>query len=237
MNEIRDIAYTTERSDVFEMVPPTAMSILDVGCSNGALGASLRAALPGRQVFGVERDATFVAEAANRLDQVIQADVNEFEWAKNFPEAKFDCVIFSDVLEHLIDPQKHLVEAQRCLLPGGSIVISLPNIRHVSSLYSIFLCGTFPRRDRGIFDRTHLHWFTLRDAKEFLADVGMVVEAANYNLRVGDKGGGILNKIAGRLLGPIKGFAPIREFLSYQFCLRAVNIHATAARPQDFENN
>ncbi len=236
MNEIRNIAYTTARSDVFEMVPAAAMSILDVGCSNGALGASLRHALPNRQIFGVERDAEFVAQAEGQLDRVIHADINEFAWGDVFPEAMFDCVIFSDVLEHLIDPQKHLIEAQKCLLPGGSIVISLPNIRHISALYSIFLCGTFPRRDRGIFDRTHLHWFTRRDAHILLAAIGMQVEAATYTLRVGDKGGGLLNKVVGRLLGPIKEFAPVREFLSYQFCLRAINVQDAPVRPLDVPN-
>lgn len=39
MSEIRDIAYTTERSDVFEVVPPMAITILDVDCSYGVLGA------------------------------------------------------------------------------------------------------------------------------------------------------------------------------------------------------
>lgn len=222
MSGMRDVAYTTERSDVFEMVPPTAMAILDVGCSNGALGASLRSALPGRQVVGIERDPAFAAQAASQLDQVIQTDVNDFDWSGELSDHLFDCVIFADVLEHLLDPQRHLTGARRHLRPGGSVVISLPNIRHISALYSIYVSGTFPRRDRGIFDRTHLHWFTLRDAKTFVADAGMRIESITYNLRMGDKGGGLLNRIAGRLLDPINDFAPIREFLSYQFCLRAV---------------
>jgi methionine biosynthesis protein MetW len=222
MKDIRDIAYTTDRPDVFKMVPPAAMSILDIGCSNGTLGASLRSAVPGRQVYGIERDASFVTQASTRLNGVMQADINELEWSRAFPGIMFDCVIFSDVLEHLLDPQKHLVEGQKRLLPSGAMVVSLPNIRHISAFYSIFVRGTFPRRDRGIFDTTHLHWFTLRDAKLCLADAGMQVDAATYSLRIGDRGGGLINKIANRLPGPIQGFAPIREFLTYQFCLRAI---------------
>jgi len=204
------------------MVPLTAMSVLDVGCSTGALGANLRTARPGRKVIGVEGDAEFVSEAATRLDRVIHADLNLLEWANAFSDAKFDCIIFADVLEHLVDPRKQLTQAQCCLRSGGCFVISLPNIRHVSSLYSIFVRGTFPQRERGIFDKTHLRWFTIRDAEELIADVGMKIEAMSYSLRLGDRGGGMLNKIAGRLLDPIQTWFLIREFLAYQFCLRAV---------------
>jgi hypothetical protein len=100
--------------------------------------------------------------------------------------------------------------------------VSLPNIRHVSALYSIFVCGTFPRRERGIFDRTHLRWFTLSDAKRLLAAADLAVEEVSYSLRVGDRGDGIVNKVARKLLEPIQTFGPVREFLTYQSCIRAV---------------
>ena len=146
----RESSYTTPRPDVFSMVPATAMTILDLGRSNGALGASLR----------------FARE-------------------------------------------------------GGVVVVSLPNIRHISALVSIFFKGSFPRRDRGIFDKTHLRWFTIADARSFVGDAGLKVEAVSYSLRLGDKGGGLLNKIMTRLFAPFESFFPIREFFAYQFCLRA----------------
>jgi 2-polyprenyl-3-methyl-5-hydroxy-6-metoxy-1,4-benzoquinol methylase len=220
----RENAYTTPRADVFEMVPGTAVSILDVGCSSGALGASLKAARPGRKVTGLEYDADFVKVAEERLDRVIQVDLNNFDWKTGFPDAQFDCIIFADVLEHLVKFRDHLVQAQRCLLPNGVIVISLPNIRHVSALFSIYANGTFPRRDRGIFDRTHLHWFTIQDAKDLLNEVGLKVEALSYSFRLWDRGDTTPNRIARKCFEPIVAFFPVREFFSYQFCVRAVKI-------------
>lgn len=218
----RTTAYTTPRPDVFAMVPTNAISILDVGCSNGVLGASLRNALDGRKVFGVEIDAAFADEARGRLDHVACADLNQFEWASFMPGQEFDCIIFADVLEHLIEPHTHLQAAQRRLRRGGCIVISLPNIRHISAFYSIFLNGTFPLRDRGIFDKTHLRWFTIKDAKTMIEKIGMHVEDIAYALRIGDAGGGIMNRAANKLPGPVKRFVFVREFLTYQFCLRVV---------------
>ncbi|MBL0037720.1 MAG: methyltransferase domain-containing protein [Nitrosomonadales bacterium] len=72
----------------------------------------------------------------------------------HFSSSVFDCMIFADILEHLIDPWQALRQAVEHLKPGGTAIISVPNIRHISSLNSIFLQGTFPRIGRGMFDRT-----------------------------------------------------------------------------------
>jgi 2-polyprenyl-3-methyl-5-hydroxy-6-metoxy-1,4-benzoquinol methylase len=213
-------AYTTPRPDVFAMVPASARAILDVGCSNGSLGASLRRASSGRLVFGVEIDPAFAAEARGRLDHVACADLNQWDWDGFMPGQQFDCIIFADVLEHVIAPGSHLMAAQRRLSSGGCIVISLPNIRHLSSFHSIFLKGTFPQRERGIFDRTHLRWFTIQDARDLIATQGMRVDAISYALRVGDLGGGVLNRLLNRMPASFQRFGLVRELLTYQFCLR-----------------
>ena len=221
MNLTRDTAYTTPRSDISVMVPPGAMAILDVGCSSGELGASLRQSVVGRHVVGIEMNAQYCTLAANRLDEAICADVNNFDWAALAEQQTFDCIIFADVLEHLTNPWQHLKSAAACLRRDGVIVVSLPNIRHITALYSIFLQGTFPRRPRGLFDSTHLRWFTYRDAIALLAETGYEVQRASFNLRVRDRGDGRLNKLVRRILDPIAGWYPVREFLAYQYCIRA----------------
>ena len=217
----RDAAYTTPRPDVFEMVPAGARHILDVGCSNGALGRSLREAQTGRSVCGIEFDAYFASEAAEQLDYVVNADLNLLDWRDAMSGRSFDCIIFADVLEHLVDPQRCLRQARQHLQPRGSIVVSLPNIRHLSALRAIFLNGQFPQRDRGIFDRTHLRWFTIADAYRLLADAGFKVSASSLALRWGDQGGGQMNRLLNRLPTAMRQWPPVREFLTYQICLRA----------------
>lgn len=217
----RQAAYTTPRPDVFELVPPSARSVLDLGCSNGAFGHSLKRARPDRQVFGVEFDAAFAAEAGTRLDRVIQGDLNRFDWAGAWGSQRFDCIVFADVLEHLAQPADCLRQAVEYLQPGGCAVVSLPNVRHLPSFTSIFVSGTFPRRDRGLFDRTHLRWFTLADARRLIEDSGLAVEAASYGLRWGDRGGGLVNRVLNRLPPSVQHWGPVREFLTYQGCFRA----------------
>jgi hypothetical protein len=52
------------------------------------------------------------------------------------------------------------------------VVVSLPNVGHWST-YAYLLGGSWPRKPEGIFDATHLRWFTLRDARELLAQAGI----------------------------------------------------------------
>jgi len=215
------LAYTTSRSDIFDLIPTQANVILDVGCSNGTLGHSLKNNRPERKIYGIEFDNKFAREAGEHLDFVINADLNLFDWQKAFNDQKFDCIIFADVLEHLVEPESCLLQARQYLQQGGCIVVSLPNIRHISALSAIFLKGSFPRRDRGIFDRTHLRWFTVADAHNLLTSAGFTISASSLALRFGDRGGGFLNRLLNRLPLRVKEWAPIREFFTYQICLQA----------------
>lgn len=217
----RNFAYTTIRSDVADIVPLSAKNILDVGCSNGSLGRHLIALKPERSVDGIEFDIHFAAEASSYLNHVINADLNLLNWDEALTDRSYDCIVFSDVLEHLIDPHRCLMQARNHLVDGGCIVVSLPNIRHISAFMAIYLAGRFPRRDRGIFDRTHLRWFTITDAYKLLEDCGFKVSAVNSTLRWGDNGGGRMNRVLNRLPQFLKLWTPIREFLTYQLCLRA----------------
>lgn len=217
----RQAAYTTLRTDVFELVPPDACRILDVGCSNGELGEVLRRAVPGRTVVGIDANEAFCAHAAMRLDKVVQSDINTIQWSSVFSSEEFDCLIFADILEHLHDPWERLSSACHHVRPGGTVIVSVPNIRHISALHRIFFRGQFPRNARGLFDGTHLRWFTLSDAASLVEQAGLMLEQSIFNLRLRDQGGGTLNKLAIRLLTPLLGFYPIREFFTYQVCMRA----------------
>lgn len=217
----RIAAYTTTRPDVCALVPDTAKVILDLGCSDGSLGESLKQHVPNRRVCGIEYSDHLAKTAADRLDKVIVGDLNHPECLAQFKGESFDCVIAADVLEHLVAPEKLLQRIPDLLAEGGTLVISMPNIRHHSALFSIYVSGNFPRRERGIFDSTHLRWFTLKNARELLQSAGFSVEAENYTLRIGDRGGGKINKAMQRYLGPFASFAPLREFMAYQYVIQA----------------
>jgi 2-polyprenyl-3-methyl-5-hydroxy-6-metoxy-1,4-benzoquinol methylase len=197
------------------------MNILDVGCSNGALGGYLKAIRPTRVVTGIEFDTENAQQASSTLDCVVHANIEAINLLEVLAsQAPFDCVVCADVLEHLREPWVHLVALRRLLKPNGCVILSLPNIRHHSALLQIWLHGSFPRRPRGIFDATHLRWFTYFDAVELARSADLIIETSKHAIRIGDRGGGVVNRIGGKLLSPLSDWWLIREFFVYQFTAR-----------------
>ncbi|HTU78129.1 MAG TPA: methyltransferase domain-containing protein [Solirubrobacteraceae bacterium] len=164
--------YETPRCDVQALVPLSCERILELGCSNGSLGAAIKA----RQralVVGVEIDRRFAEVAAERLDRVIVSDVEAFASDSAPPEAPFDCLIAADVLEHLVDPWGALARCVTFLSPGADVVISLPNIVYIRAIFRLLRARSWPRDPEGTFDETHLRWFTRSDALEMLRGAGL----------------------------------------------------------------
>jgi 2-polyprenyl-3-methyl-5-hydroxy-6-metoxy-1,4-benzoquinol methylase len=159
-------------------VPPGARRILDAGCSSGALGAALKAERP-VEVVGIERDPVYAARAAERLDRVLAADLAALG---ELDLGRFDCIICADVLEHLVDPAAALRGLAALLEPDGRVVVSLPNVRYWETFWQLGRHGRWPRRSVGLFDRTHLRWFTLADAHDLLAEAGLVPEHVTRRL-------------------------------------------------------
>jgi len=168
----RGAGYETDRPDVQAHVPRSARSILDLGCSSGALGAALKRRQP-VTVVGVEPILAYASDAAERLDRVVAVDIESFLRAPAPPEAPFDCLIAADVLEHLVDPWTVLSECANLLRQGGTAIISLPNVAYWHGLWRFIRDGRWPLDDQGVFDRTHLRWFTRDDALELLTQAGL----------------------------------------------------------------
>jgi 2-polyprenyl-3-methyl-5-hydroxy-6-metoxy-1,4-benzoquinol methylase len=172
LRESRRVGYETARPDIQAHVPAAARSILDLGCSTGALGAALKAR-QGATVVGVELGEDYARDAEARLDRVIVADVEAFATGPAPPEAPFDCLIAADVLEHLRDPWGALRGATAMLAPGAAAVVSLPNVVFWPGLLRVLRTRRWPREDEGLFDRTHLRWFGEADAIDLLEQAGL----------------------------------------------------------------
>ncbi len=165
--EARAAAYERARPEILEHVPATAARVLDLGCATGTTGAALKQRQPAH-VTGIEIEPEYANEARTHLDEVITGDVSS-------PPATlttYDTLIAADILEHLPDPWTTLKHYAQHLTPGATVVISLPNVAHWSA-YAYLARGSWPRKPEGIFDATHLRWFTLKDAKQLLQQAGL----------------------------------------------------------------
>ena len=204
-------AYTGSRPEVQALVPASARRVLDLGCAAGAVGAGLKERGT-VEVVGVELDPALAREAERRLDTVIVGSVDELDPALG----SFDAIVAADVLEHLTDPWAALQRAVEVLDPGGAVVVSLPNVRFFETFWQLGVRGRWPRREQGVFDRTHLRWFTLRDARELLEQAGLDVDRVVPLVRIRPKGSRF-----DRLFGWL-GRTPLQGFFAYQYVLRGL---------------
>lgn len=168
----RAAGYESARPDVLAHVPRAATNVLELGCSSGAFAATLKARQPA-SVLGVELDSGYADIARQHLDRVIVSDAESFVSGPVPPEAPFDCLVVADVLEHLPDPWTTLTLAAAWLAPGSTVVVSLPNVLWQRGLRRILIDKQWPRDDEGVFDRTHLRWFTPSDGRDLLVAAGL----------------------------------------------------------------
>jgi len=83
-----------------------------------------------------------------------------------------DCIIYGDILEHLVDPWALLAAHAKYLSPNGTVLICMPNVEHWTFAARL-LSGTFDYDEQGLFDKTHLRWFTPRTMGNALAAAGL----------------------------------------------------------------
>lgn len=152
------------------------VSILDVGCNKGYL----KLLSPMNEFYGIDYNEDDLKEAsAKGYKEVYSLDLNAYE---KFPcERTFDVIVFGDVLEHLLFPEKVLdFFIDRHLKKGGKVIISLPNVANLSVRAKLFF-GNFDYTESGILDRTHLHLYTKKSAREFIEKAGLRIRKKKYS--------------------------------------------------------
>lgn len=166
--------FGTARTEIFPHLPDTFSRLLDVGCGDGATVAAIRENRIGSAPFwagGIELDEAAAAQADRHCDRIWRGDVEADAFAADIELASLDVVLCLDVLEHLVDPWSMVRRLTPLLAPGGSLIISIPNIRNWKFIWRLFASADFHYRDAGLLDRTHLRFF-VRDTAIQLATCG-----------------------------------------------------------------
>lgn len=158
------------RADLVARLPvDSSASILEIGCGSGATGALALARGRAATYTGVELFESAAAEARRHLSQVIVGDVERL--AFTWQPCTFDALILSEVLEHLLEPWAVLKRLHPFVRPGALVLASSPNISHWRVIREL-IAGRFRLADQGVFDRTHMRWFTPESYAAMFAQAG-----------------------------------------------------------------
>ncbi len=196
--------FVETRDEIIPLLPEFSGLVIDLGCGSGVTSGKLRKTGKFGWVCGVEGNPEVGKIAEKNLDQVIVGDVEKIEYP--FEKGSIDTVLTLDILEHLLDPWKVLSQINDLLKPGGTLVVSIPNVRHFSVVIPLLFLGDWRYQQEDILDSTHLRFFTKKTTIRMLEAAGFEIVKVDHN---GAKAGlsALVNKLT---------FGLFKEFFIFQ---------------------
>ncbi len=162
---------------------PVGSNVLEIGCATGYMGEYL-VQKKNCQFFGIEADTRQAEVAAKRRLNVVSGYIDddsarvqiEQHTAEHGP---FQVIFMSQVIEHIATPEQTLENLKQWMTADCSLVISTCSIAHWRCRFRL-LRGIWEYEDYGIFDHSHLRFFTISSFKDLLHQCGFTVVDFGY---------------------------------------------------------
>lgn len=155
------------------------MELLSIGCGNGIIERQIMDL--GIKVWGVDSSSKALIEAQKKGIEVSVADVTE---GLPYDTNRFDMIFAGEIIEHIIDTQKFLLEVKRVLKPGGTLILTTPNMGRLIDRIR-FLFGKAPKHASPL-NILHVRPFTFDSLKTALEDAGFTVTKIASNVMAYD---------------------------------------------------
>ena len=214
-------AHDLYNETILEMIPNPCNRVVEVGCMRGTLTRAYLARNASCQWTGIDIDPENAAIAAAVCYKTLCRDIETMDEAEFASVANADAWIFGDTLEHLRDPWAVLSRIRRYLPSEGVVIASIPNAQHWSFQARVN-AGQFRYEDEGLFDRTHLRFFTRTTIFEMFEKAGYQVESAVSRI--------IHSPDAAKYMAPIRAMAQAsgidpdvaeQDAMAFQYVVRA----------------
>ena len=168
--------FSNIRYELIDLIPKNSNNrVLELGAAGGDSLLKIKELGLAGEVVGVE-----LCELPNSNQKNSSIDnffIGNIESTSiTFNDNYFDVIICGDILEHLIDPWEMVRKIQTWLKPGGTFILSIPNIRELKVMYKIFFKGDFGYEKDGILDKTHLRFFCKRNLIALITDAGLNIK-------------------------------------------------------------
>ena len=152
--------------------------VLDAGCG---LGRHLRhlARMPELKIFGIDKNTWALTETAKSVAAMPDAQSKDYLFSiaditkLPFADSSFDCVICSEVMEHIPDHEKALKELDRILKPQGTLAVSVP--RFFTERICWFISWDYHNEEGG-----HIRIYKKKQLRDMLTRQGFKCWKINY---------------------------------------------------------
>ncbi len=167
--------YNRVNPDLLGVIPPDARTVLEIGCGTGVMARDYRRINPSVRYLGVEMNPEAAAMAEEHINHVVVGDIAAVDPSElGLGEGSVDCLVFGDVLEHMVDPWAAIRKLAPLLRDGGQAVASIPNVQHWTMILNLFM-SRWEYADEGLMDRTHLRFFTVEGMRKLFDEAGLKV--------------------------------------------------------------
>jgi len=155
--------------------------ILDVGCASGWFLSQLSHFYPKAKCYGIDvyKEAITYGKKRYKSLDLRYADGHSLPYANK----SFDVVVCTEVLEHVVDPEKVLREIRRVLSPNGVAVIEMDTGNRVFQL--IWYWWTHMRH--GVWEHAHIQVFNSKKLEVLIKKAGFTIikkKTFNYSMAI-----------------------------------------------------
>jgi len=145
---------------------PLARSFCEIGCGSGYVLAGLHARRPDIEYTASEIYSNALTLAASRVPDArfFQADICNFPF-----ESEFDVIGVFDVLEHIEDDSKALKNIFKALVPGGGVILTVPQHEWLWSELDMVACHKRRYSQQSITRKLAETGFTIQRMTSFMS--------------------------------------------------------------------
>ncbi len=176
VNKTEGYQYFTDsvQRNIVDLLPKSARRVLDVGGGDGAYDEVIRARCGAEFCAIIDISQEAIRHVSPAIDIAKVVDIEDSEALAEFFErhGPFDLVLLLDVLEHLVDPWRVLSVLHGLMPMGGHVLASIPNVQNYRIAIRA-ITGSWRYRESGLFDRTHIRFFSRRSAEAMMTGTGL----------------------------------------------------------------
>ncbi|HLB60952.1 MAG TPA: class I SAM-dependent methyltransferase [Patescibacteria group bacterium] len=171
-NILQKIWHTAKLHAVLELIKKTGNTpkrILDVGCASGWFLSNIAGQYPKAQCTGIDvyKDAIEYGKRKYKNLHLHHHDGHKLP----FRDGSFDLIICTEVLEHVVDPDKVLQEIKRVLARDGIAIVEMDTGNLLFRL--VWYWWTHIRN--GVWKDAHIQTFNTKRLEAMISDAGFSI--------------------------------------------------------------